>query len=909
MALSDGVGPVNSARVFARPRQSPTLRKRLRKDTDSAARKARDQRRASREGAKQAERMGDKSSSTRRSVEGDGAVEMPPEGAREHKRTRARLDARPADSASHAPSQAHQKKRDGNVSEGDGSPGPGRPPPSHAGEAIPSFSKRGTGSREAGSKRREREGGATTNEAGRGEEKEKRGQGPESDGHEETAPPFSPASFRAEAERAPLHVDVFETAHDGRAGPKHVPPSRLRTRKISRHRLDPSPNASPRSGSLSVEFSAPTSPLASPSALRDALSASCNLRSALHAASKSTAHPLYPDPGSSRYGSRNHRPRSVSPDARCRRGSTDSSELSSCSGGVGDRLSPSAASHRSPLTYLPVSPCLAPSTGKKRARGERRGKGGKRGKAGVHRGDGIAGIAGNQSGETATAPCLANAGEEGGATRTALPSATGASAPAAAATAGGAGVSAASLQGLYRANNRHWQNNCLLLYEHVMAHTLEWPSLTTQWMKSRNPKASGAMGQTVLVATHTSGPQHLNYLLLIEVTLPLEPIHPCGMHFGQRQGKHYVGFDFGEEDSRKFTVTCRIPHEGESNKARFCPSDQTKIASKALDGCVYVFDFCKFGPYALPFSTPHGDGSRNQKGGKVREVDETAPPTDFMALQAEVVLSGHTDEGWGLEWGPPGRENFVASAADDGIICVWDVQAKPAERKRLPPLHKLVADCNLRPLQDVCWKRGEGDGDVLLGIGDDGYLNMWDLRVSPAPVVRTQCSWTSANALAANANAPYVVATAGADKGVSIWDLRALRRPAHRLLHAHGEAVTCLKWAPGEKTTLASGSTDRLIRIFDLSLVGAEQESDDAEDGPPELLFVHGGHLGAVNDFDWNPQPDLFSSLMLASVSEDNALQIWQPTRKAFKRESLFVEGRDGDDCMQSCEADGDDVE
>ncbi|KFH05513.1 RbAp48, partial [Toxoplasma gondii MAS] len=37
---------------------------------------------------------------------------------------------------------------------------------------------------------------------------------------------------------------------------------------------------------------------------------------------------------------------------------------------------------------------------------------------------------------------------------------------------------------------------------------------------------------------------------------------------------------------------------------------------------------------------------------------------------------------------------------------------------------------------DVCWKRGEGEGEVLLGIGDDGYLNMWDLRVSPAPVVR-----------------------------------------------------------------------------------------------------------------------------------------------------------------------------
>lgn len=60
-------------------------------------------------------------------------------------------------------------------------------------------------------------------------------------------------------------------------------------------------------------------------------------------------------------------------------------------------------------------------------------------------------------------------------------------------------------------------------------------------------------------------------------------------------------------------------------------------------------------------------------------------------------------------------------------------------------------------------------------------------------------------------------------------------------------------------SVLFVGSTDRLIRIYDLSLVGSEQESDEAEDGPPELLFVHGGHGGGVSDFDWNPLKDIFT--------------------------------------------------
>lgn len=30
--------------------------------------------------------------------------------------------------------------------------------------------------------------------------------------------------------------------------------------------------------------------------------------------------------------------------------------------------------------------------------------------------------------------------------------------------------------------------------------------------------------------------------------------------------------------------------------------------------------------------------------------------------------------------------------------------------------------------------------------------------------------------------------------------------------------------------------------MWDLSRIGEEQTPEDAEDGPPELLFVHGGH-------------------------------------------------------------------
>ena len=49
----------------------------------------------------------------------------------------------------------------------------------------------------------------------------------------------------------------------------------------------------------------------------------------------------------------------------------------------------------------------------------------------------------------------------------------------------------------------------------------------------------------------------------------------------------------------------------------------------------------------------------------------------------------------------------------------------------------------------------------------------------------------------------------------------------------------------------------------------ALQSPEDAEDGPPELLFIHGGHTSKISDFAWNPSDDW----VVASVAEDNILQ------------------------------------
>jgi WD40 repeat protein len=75
---------------------------------------------------------------------------------------------------------------------------------------------------------------------------------------------------------------------------------------------------------------------------------------------------------------------------------------------------------------------------------------------------------------------------------------------------------------------------------------------------------------------------------------------------------------------------------------------------------------------------------------------------------------------------------------------------------------------------------------------------------------------------------------------VILHDTRAATKRLH-VFESHTDEVLHLAWSPHNPTIFASASSDRRINVWDLSLIGQEQTPDDQEDGPPELLFVHGG--------------------------------------------------------------------
>jgi histone-binding protein RBBP4 len=77
---------------------------------------------------------------------------------------------------------------------------------------------------------------------------------------------------------------------------------------------------------------------------------------------------------------------------------------------------------------------------------------------------------------------------------------------------------------------------------------------------------------------------------------------------------------------------------------------------------------------------------------------------------------------------------------------------------------------------------------------------------------------------------------------------------------------------------LASCAADRRVALWDLSRIGMEQTPEDAEDGPPELLFLHGGHTNKISDIAWNRN----DPWTIASVSADNILQVWNVAEEIY---------------------------
>ncbi|KAM0817938.1 putative Histone acetyltransferase type B subunit 2 [Seiridium cardinale] len=392
-------------------------------------------------------------------------------------------------------------------------------------------------------------------------------------------------------------------------------------------------------------------------------------------------------------------------------------------------------------------------------------------------------------------------------------------------------------QRLINEEYKTWKKNAPFLYDMILSTALTWPTLTVQWFPDvKEPEGKNVRIHRALIGTHTSDEKQ-NYLQIAEVEIP-KVVKPNPRDYDEERGE-IGGHGKGDKTSMKWNIVQKIDHPTEVNKARYCPQNPDLIATLASNASILIFDRTKHS------NTPNG------------------------RVSPQIELIDHEKEGFGLCWNPH-VEGSLASGSEDQTVRLWDLTTLQSNTNTLRSARtyrhhtSVVNDVQYSP---IC-------KHFIGTVSDDLTLQILDTRQpsdTQASLVARYGHTEPINALAFNPSTEVLVATASGDKTIGIWDLRNVKEKVHTL-EGHQDAVTAISWHPHEAGILGSASYDRRIIFWDLARVGEEQQPDDQEDGPPELLFMHGGHTNHLTDFSWN----LNEPWLMASAAEDNMLQIWK---------------------------------
>ncbi|KAK0287335.1 Histone acetyltransferase type B subunit 2 [Friedmanniomyces endolithicus] len=402
-----------------------------------------------------------------------------------------------------------------------------------------------------------------------------------------------------------------------------------------------------------------------------------------------------------------------------------------------------------------------------------------------------------------------------------------------------------------------WKKNSVFLYDIMYSRALDWPTLTTQWLPDVKQVPGKPMRtHRLLLGTHTSG-QSIDYLRIAQFDLPMPPAATLADY---NPTTEELGGYGASKEPIKFAVVQQIVHPGEVNKARYQPQNPDIIATWASDKNMYVWDRTKHQ------SVPRGEDPKPQ-----------------------VILKGHTEEGFALEWNPH-VEGQLLSGSGDTKVNLWDLQRDfTLDAKTVKP--STTYTHHSATVNDVQYHPSFGK-NLFGSVSDDLTFQLMDMRSShlsrPAVIVKDAHA-DAINTLAFHPTLDKLFATGSADKTIGVFDLRF---PDHGKIHnleGHKDIITKIDWHPTDSAILASSSDDRRVIFWDLTRAGMEQTPEDAEDGPPDMLFMHGGHTNRVSDFSWNRN----DPWVMCSAAEDNLVQVWRASRHLVEKLPPGVQRRE----------------
>lgn len=422
-----------------------------------------------------------------------------------------------------------------------------------------------------------------------------------------------------------------------------------------------------------------------------------------------------------------------------------------------------------------------------------------------------------------------------------------------------------------------WKQNSPFLYDILLTKSLEWPSLTFSWSNKILYECEYYQSQQFIIGTQTSH-QESNSLIVGSVKLPLK---------NNSNGEY-------NKTKTKYEYNMIIDHDGDVNRARICPINKNLVCTKSSNSKLYIYNLeliangeeeyiseedNEYHKQDIEMNIDIGSkaNSHNQSNNNEKSPNNQMKDNNHYKSKSNIILSGHLSEGYGLSWSTF-DENIIVSGSNDNQICVWDINQKSLKSKEgISPL-VIYTDHN-SIIEDVCCS--PDNKNIFLSVSDDRTIKIWDMR-EKSHILSIFGHDSNINSIDINPINKVSIITGSSDNTIGLWDIRRMESKCYVFSH-HNEDILCVKWNKFNENIFASSSIDRRINIWDISRIGMRINPIDAEDGPPELLFVHGGHISLVNEFDWNPING--KDNIIGSVEGENSLHIFEMASQVMRIE------------------------
>eukprot|EP00300_Choanocystis_sp_HF-7_P030420 c39258_g1_i1.p1 GENE.c39258_g1_i1~~c39258_g1_i1.p1 ORF type:complete len:491 (-),score=107.78 c39258_g1_i1:114-1586(-) len=268
-----------------------------------------------------------------------------------------------------------------------------------------------------------------------------------------------------------------------------------------------------------------------------------------------------------------------------------------------------------------------------------------------------------------------------------------------------------------------------------------------------------------------------------------------------------------------------VKHNGGVNRIRSLPQHPHIVASWSDTGRVYVNDL--------------SDHILSLDRAPEKKLNPNKPPI--------FEFGGHAMEGFAMDWSSVVDGRLVTGDCSK-FIYLWEPQEGGAWN-----VSKLPFTGHTASVEDLSWSPVEQN--VFASCSVDKTIRVWDTRSRDKPALTVQAHDMDVNVISWNATVNYLMVSGCDDGSFRIWDLRTFSngvvQPAAHF-QWHKGPITSVEFHPSDGSVVAVAGADDQITIWDLSLE-REDGVDDLEGVPPQLLFVHQGQT-EIKEVHWHKQ-------------------------------------------------------